>query len=82
MSLRRSVRLRERISIEISAEASNLLNNSQQSGSFSGALGNTTVTPNAAIGLQAGMGSSDTYGTIGTSTFAPREVVINMKLRF
>ena len=30
----------------------------------------------------AGMGSSDTYGTIGTSTFPPREVVMNLRLRF
>ena len=82
MSLRRTLRLRERMALEISAEASNLLNNSQQSGSFAGALGNTTVTPNPNIGLQAGMGASDTYGTIGTGTFAPREVVMSMKLRF
>ena len=82
MSLRRSVRIRERVAIELSAEASNLLNNSQQSGSYSGNLGNTTVTPNASIGLLPGMGSSDTYGTIGTSTFPPREIVMNLRLRF
>ena len=54
----------------------------QQSGSYVGNLGSTTVTPNPAIGLLPGMGSSDTYGTIGTSTFPPREVVMNLRLRF
>ncbi|MEO8592385.1 MAG: TonB-dependent receptor [Candidatus Solibacter sp.] len=82
MSLRRNIKLRERMSLEISAEAANLLNSSQQSGSYAGALGNTTVTPNASIGLVQGMGSSDTYGTIGNGTFPAREVVMNMRLRF
>jgi hypothetical protein len=82
MTLRRSVKLREKMALEISAEASNVLNNSQQSGSYSGNLGGTTVTPNPAIGLKAGMGNSDTFGTIGTQTFSPREVVMNLKLRF
>lgn len=82
MTLRKSIKLREKYNLEISAEASNLLNNAQQSGSYSGGLGNTAVTPNPAIGLLPGMGSSDTFGTIGTQTFAPREVVINLRLRF
>jgi hypothetical protein len=82
LSLRKSVTLYERYALEISAEASNVLNNSQQSGSYSGGLGSTTVTPNAAIGLLQGMGSSDTFGTISTSTYPPREVVLNLRLRF
>ncbi|MEO8592663.1 MAG: TonB-dependent receptor [Candidatus Solibacter sp.] len=82
MSLRRTIKLREKMGLEISAEASNLLNNSQQSGSYSGGLGATTVTPNPAIGLQAGMGNSETFGTIGTGTFPAREVVMQMRLRF
>jgi hypothetical protein len=83
LSLRRSVKIRERYALEISAEASNLLNNSQQSGSYAGSLGNATVvSENAAQGLKAGMGNSATYGTIDTRTFNPREVVMNLRLRF
>ncbi len=82
LSLRRSIKLFESYALEISAEASNLLNNSQQSGTYSGALGNTTVTENASLGLKAGMGASDTYGTIGTQTYNPREVVMSLRLRF
>jgi hypothetical protein len=58
------------------------VSNSQQSGSYSGSLGSTTVTPNPSIGLQPGMGRSDTCGTIGSSTFPPRKVVMNLRLRF
>jgi hypothetical protein len=92
LSLRRSIRLRERVSLEIAAEASNLINNTQLNGNYSGALGNTVVTPNAAQGTQAGMGSSDTFGTIalvsagwfGTTNnvYAAREVVMNLRIRF
>ena len=82
MSLRRNIKFMERYSLEMSAEATNLLNNSQMSGSYSAGLGSTVVTANPALGLLPGMGSSDTYGTIGTGTFNPREVVLNLKLRF
>jgi hypothetical protein len=54
----------------------------EQSGSYTGNLGSTTITPNPSIGSLPRMGSSDTYGTIGTSTFPPREVVMNLRLRF
>ena len=55
MSLRRSIKMYERYSLEISAESTNVLNHAEMSGSYTANLGNTTVTPNAAIGLQAGM---------------------------
>jgi trimeric autotransporter adhesin len=82
MSLRRDIRLNERFSVEISAAASNLLNNTQLSGNFTGGLGATVVAPNASRGLKPGMGASDTWGTIGTGTFAPREVVMKARVRF
>jgi hypothetical protein len=82
MSLRRNIKIQERYTLEMSAEATNLLNMAQMSGSYSAGLGSTVVTANTATGLLPGMGSSDTYGTIGTGTFNPREVVLNLKLRF
>ncbi len=82
ITLRRTIRLRERMSFEMSAEASNALNNPQMRGTYSGSLGSTTVTPNAALGLQPGMGNSDTFGTISTATYPPREVVLTLRLRF
>jgi len=82
MTLRKEVQITERYRVEISAEASNLLNNIQLSGNYNGALGSTAVTANPSRGLVPGMGSSDTYGTIGTGTFAPREIVMKARFRF
>jgi len=82
LSLRRSIRIREGWDLELAAEASNLLNNTQLSGGYSGGLGNTQTTFDTSKGLQPGMGQSETYGTVGLSTFTPREVVLNLRLRF
>ncbi|MFB3777752.1 MAG: TonB-dependent receptor domain-containing protein [Bryobacteraceae bacterium] len=82
LTLRRSVRLTERFSVEVSAEAANLLNNVQLNGNYSGSLGSTIVAANASRGLLPGMGSSDTFGTIGNGTFPPREVVMKARIRF
>jgi hypothetical protein len=82
LSLRRSIRIREGWDLELAAEASNLLNSTQISSSYSGALGNTQTTVNAAQGLLPGMGQSETYGTRSLSTFDPREVILNLRLRF
>jgi len=82
LSLRRSIRIREGWDLELAAEATNLLNNRQLNGAYSGALGNTQTTIDASKGLQPGMGQSETFGTIGLSTFTPREVILNVKVRF
>jgi len=82
MSLRRSIRIREGWDLELAAEATNVLNNTQLSGMYSGALGNTQTTTSASSGLAPGMGSSETYGTIGLGTYDPREVILSLKVRF
>jgi hypothetical protein len=82
LSLRRSIKIREGIRLELAAETTNLLNNTQLSGVYSGALGNTQTTTNTASGLVPGMGQSDTFGTIGLGTFDPREVILSLKVHF
>jgi len=82
LSLRRTIKIREGISLELAAESTNVLNSTQLSGAYTGALGNTLTTTSASSGTAPGMGSSDTYGTIGLSTFDPREVVLSLKLQF
>jgi trimeric autotransporter adhesin len=82
LSLRRSLKIREGIRLELAAESTNLLNNTQLSGMYSGALGNTQTTTNTASGLVPGMGQSDTFGTIGLGTFDPREVILSLKVHF
>lgn len=82
LSLRRTFRLRESMTLNVNADATNLLNNAQYSGAYTGALGATNLADNPARGLKVGMGSSDTYGTIGLNTFDPRQVTLRVLVRF
>ena len=82
ISLRKSMKIREKINAELSLQASNALNHTELSGSYSGALGTTTVTPNPSIGLLPGMGSSSSFGTIGTGTYPNREIDVILRVRF
>src|SRR5262249_18337940 len=87
MSLRRTFKIRERWNLEFAANATNLLNNTQLAANYSGALGGTDTAVNAASGLQPGMGANgNPFGVLtlaGTnSVFDPRQVVMNLRLRF
>ncbi|MFB3776607.1 MAG: carboxypeptidase regulatory-like domain-containing protein [Bryobacteraceae bacterium] len=82
MSLRRRFAIREDMSIDLSADASNVLNHTQLSGNYSGNMGSTNVVTNASKGLLPGMGTSDTFGTIGVTTFDPRQIVLRLQFRF
>jgi hypothetical protein len=87
MSLRRTFRIRERVTLEFAANATNLLNNTQLAGNYSGALGSTNTALNATNGLKPGMGASgDSFGVLSlsstSSVFDPRQVVLNLRLRF
>jgi len=82
LSLRRSFKIRERIRLEVAADATNVLNHTQLSGSFSGALGGANTLTNPARGLVPGRGTSDTYGTIGVVAFDARQVLLNARIRF
>src|SRR5882724_10878514 len=77
LSLRRSFAIRERIRLEISADASNVLNHTQYNGNFNGGLGNTVLS-----GATTGYGTSTTYGTFGVGTFDPRQVTMHARVIF
>jgi hypothetical protein len=82
MGLRRVFKIRESLQLEIGADAMNLLNNTQLSGAYNGNLGSTNVSTSEAKGLVPGMAGSDTFGTIGTSTFNPRQMMLRGVIRF
>jgi hypothetical protein len=82
LSLRRTFKIREHMTLNFNADATNLLNNAQYSGAYNGGLGNTNLVDNPAKGLKVGMGSNDTFGTIGLGTFDPRQVTMRLLLRF
>jgi trimeric autotransporter adhesin len=87
MSLRRTFKIRERLNLELAANATNILNNTQMAANFSGALGSTNTAVNAASGLKPGMGASgNSFGVQSLSStgsvFDPRQVVMSLRLRF
>jgi len=87
MSLRRTFKIRERWNLEFAANATNLLNNTQFSTNYSGALGGTNTAVSTASGLKPGMGANgNTFGVLSLastgSVFDPRQVVMNLRLRF
>jgi hypothetical protein len=87
LSLRRNFKIRERWNLEFAANATNLFNHTQFAANYDGALGSTNTALNAANGLRPGMGASgNTFGTLTlastASVFDPRQIVMNLRLRF
>ncbi len=70
------------MSVDVAADAMNVLNHTQFSGAYNGALGGTVTTPNPALGLVPGMGNSITYGARGMATYNPRQIMLRAALRF
>ena len=82
MSIRREFALPNALRLELGADAMNILNNTQFSGTYTGALGNTVTNANPALGLVPGMGNSNQYGTRGMNTYNPRQIMLRATLRF
>lgn len=72
----------ERVNFEIDAEISNLFNHPEFNSSYGGGMGNMNLTNNPANGLVPGIGSSSSFGTRGTGTYDPRQVVLHAFMRF
>jgi len=82
LSLRRTFSIRERLRLQIAAEASNLLNHTELSGNYNGGLGNTNLVNNPVAGLTPGLGTSATFGTVGVGAFDPRQITMHVRLQF
>jgi hypothetical protein len=82
LSIRRTFRLPQEMSLEVGADAMNVLNHTQFSGAYTGALGATVTTANPALGLVPGMGNANNYGTRGMATFNPRQIMLRATVRF
>jgi hypothetical protein len=82
MSIRREFGLPNSMRIEVAADAMNILNHTQFSGSYAGGLGGTVTSPNAALGLVPGMGNANNFGTRGMATYNPRQIMMRATVRF
>lgn len=74
LSVRREFPIRERMNLEFAADATNILNNTQYNGNYTGGLGNTNIGTTG--------GTSSSFGSMSLTTFDPRNIVMNLRLRF
>ena len=82
LSIRRTFRLPGELSLEIGADAMNVLNHTQFNGAYTGGLGATVTTANPALGLVPGMGNANNFGTRGIPTYNPRQIMLRATVRF
>jgi trimeric autotransporter adhesin len=82
MSLQKDFAITERIRATFSAEATNLWNRAQLTGTINAGTGNIFTTTNAARGQQPGMIQNENFGTWGLATLDPRQVEMRLRIRF
>ncbi|HMG01715.1 MAG TPA: TonB-dependent receptor [Edaphobacter sp.] len=84
-SLRRAFPIYERYRIEISGEATNVLNNTQWNNSGNtntGSLGSTILANNPSAGLITGLGDNTNFGTFNTNAYDPRQIQLHARFIF
>lgn len=73
----------ERVTLTVTAEASNLLNSVQfRVDSITSGIGAVIVNPNLALGERPGMTQNANFGTQNLSTYDPRQVEFRARIRF
>ncbi len=85
MSLQKQFAISEKLKLQISAEASNLFNNTQFRPTMNLSLGDTFTSLSAAQraqGVRPGMIQNDSFGTWGMSTFGPRQIELRLRIFF
>src|SRR6516225_6926139 len=85
LTLTRDFRVTERFSASFMANVTNALNHTQfRPGSYNMALGSAQVTDIPAVGIKAGESQATTtsYGSHNMITFDPRQMILELRLRF
>ncbi|HKE24614.1 MAG TPA: hypothetical protein VKB88_19765 [Bryobacteraceae bacterium] len=82
LSLRRTFPIKERLRLQLAADATNMLNHTELNGNFSGSFGSTTLSNSPAAGWIPGMGTSATFGTVGVGAFDPRQITMHLRVQF
>jgi hypothetical protein len=85
LTLTRDFSIRDRYGLSFMASATNAFNHTQfLPGSYTMALGSVQVTSIPAQGIVAGESQATTtgYGTHNLNTFSPRQMILEMRLRF
>jgi hypothetical protein len=81
LSLERTFRVREKVSIDFSAQFTNAFNHTQFRPAITGGTGGPNVTPST-LNVAIGQLTNSNFGTLGTDTFDPRQTEFQIKIRF
>jgi hypothetical protein len=69
--------------LSIRANVTNAFNHTQfLSNSYNLDLGGTVAAASPAMGIRAGEGGSNSYGTHGLATYDPRQVILEGRIQF
>ena len=81
-SLSRTFSIKEELSLEVSAQATNFFNHPEFNGAPGTGLGSMNLQNNPSAGLIPGNGSSSSYGAYGPGTYDPRQIVMQTIIKF
>src|SRR5260370_12127551 len=82
ISIDRTFRVREKYSVEFSAQFTNALNHVQFRPDINPSLGSTNIIVGSPTNIRPGQGQNNDFGTLPPATFDPRQVEFPLKFRF
>lgn len=82
VSLQKDFPIGERLRATFSAEATNLWNRAQFTGTLNAGSGNIFTAANPQRGITPGMIQNENFGTWGLGTLDPRQVEMRLRIRF
>jgi hypothetical protein len=81
MTVARTFRATERLTLDFSAQATNVFNHTQFTPNINGGIGSTSLG-SPAQNIEPGMGTNGSFGTYSDTTFDPRQIMFDIKIRF
>jgi trimeric autotransporter adhesin len=81
-SIRRTFPLYEQLNLVLALEASNVLNHTELNSQPGSDLGSMGLVDNRVNGLVPGIGTNSAFGTIGNSTYDPRQIAFHASVQF
>ena len=81
-SIRRSFPIFEQLNLVLAFEASNVLNHTELNSQPGSDLGTMGLVDNRVNGLVPGIGTNSSFGSIGNSTYDPRQITFHAILQF
>ncbi len=82
VSLQKDFKIGEKLQMLFSAEATNLWNRAQFTGTVNAGSGNIFTAANPARGVRPGNIQNESFGTYGLGTLDPRQVEFRLRFRF